>query len=286
MISKRPKTSRQKVVIVLAILAAILLIIWVSIKPSNNRRWTIDQSVLPYADIKKGDKVLIYNIRNFAYTSTTDYMPSYYNRTFDLNKIKSVDYVVEPFSNWAGSAHTFLTFGFEGNSAATNQDDQYVSISIEIRKEVGESFSAFKGLFKQYELIYVIADERDVIKLRTNFRKDQVYLYPVKTTPEKARALFLDMVQSANDLKRQPRFYNTLTDTCTTRIADHVNKISPKKIPFSFKVLFPGYSDRLAYDLGIINTDLSFEAARAKFNINERAMKYADDPKFSRRIRE
>jgi len=261
----------------IAVIIGVLCIIWFSIRPSNNRDWSLDQSILSFAEINE-NLVNIHNIRNFTYASTTSYTPNYYNKTFDLDKIKSVDYIVEPFSEWAGSAHTFLTFGFE--------DNQYVSISIEIRKEKGESFSALKGLFKQYELMYVIADEKDVIKLRSNYRKDQVYLYPIKTTKEKMRALFLDMVQKANCLKDHPEFYNTLTDTCTTKIAKHVNKISPKRIPFSFKILFPGYSDRLVYDLGLIDTSLSFEEIRAKYIINEKALKYANDPDFSIKIRE
>ena len=106
------------------------------------------------------------NIRNTTYRSTTDYTPAYYDKTFDLDKLTSVWYIVEPFSNWKGAAHTFLSFGFE--------DDEYLAISVEIRKEEGEGFSAFKGLFKQYEVIYVIADERDVITVRTNHRRDDV----------------------------------------------------------------------------------------------------------------
>jgi len=218
------------------------------------------------------------DVRNFTYTSTTSYTSAYYDQRYDLNNIESVDYVVEPFSEWAGSAHTFLTFGFE--------DNKFVSISIEIRKEKGENFSAFKGLFKQYELMYVIADEKDVIKLRSNFRKDQVYLYPIKISKEKMQALFLDMVQEANYLNDHPKFYNTLTDTCTTEIAKHVNKISPKKIPFSYKILFPGYSDRFIYDLGLIDTNLPFGQIRSKYNINKKSLEYADDPNFSVKIRQ
>jgi hypothetical protein len=189
-----------------------------------------------------------------------------------------VYYVVEPFSGPLGAAHTFVSFEFEG--------DQFVSISVEIRKEKGETFSAHKGLLNKYELMYVIADERDVIKLRSNYRKDQVFLYPGRTTPEKGRQLFVDMLNRANALGEKPEFYNTLTNTCTTNIVAHVNDITPKKIPFSFKVLMPAHSDELALKVGLIDTDLPLEEARAKYKINDRAMKYADDPNFSVRIRE
>ena len=247
------------------------------IQPSNNRDWNDDQAILPSVEIY-GDIVSISNIRNFSYASTTSYTPNYYNSTFDMSKLKNVWFVVEPFSGYVGAAHTFLSFEFEG--------DRFVSISVEIRKEKGESFSAVKGLFRQYELMYVIADERDVVKLRSNYRKDQVYVYPIKADLDKKRALFLDMLARANQLAENPAFYNTLTNTCTTNIVSHVNKITSKRVPFDFDILFPANSDRYAYDIGLIDTDLTFEEARKRYLINDRAEKYADAPDFSVKIRE
>lgn len=252
---------------------------------SNDRIWNDDQVILPYAEFD-GDLVYIHNIRNFSYTSTTDYTPAYYDKTFDLNKIKKVWYVVEPFSGIPGSAHTFLSFEFEGDSLTAPETSQFVSISVEIRKEKGEVYDPIKGLFNKYELMYVIADERDVIKLRTNYRKDLVYVYPVKTTKEKTKAIFLDMIERANDLKDNPEFYNTITNTCTTNIVAHVNKITPKRVPFfNLRILLPANSDKLAYELGLIDTELSFEEARKRFFINDLAEKYADAPDFSLKIR-
>ncbi len=263
-------------------LVVILLIIGVStlllMKPSNERDWNNDQKILSFAEIN-GDLVNIHNIRNFTYASTTSYTPSYYDKEFDLNKIKKVWYVVEPFEGIPGSAHTFLSFEFENNN--------FVAISVEIRKEKGEKYHPIKGLFNQYELMYVIADEKDVVKLRSNYRKDPVYVYPIRTTTDKTRELFLDMVKRTNDLKDNPEFYNTLTNTCTTNIVSHIDKIREDKIsPFNFRILLPENSDKLAYELGLIDTNLSFEEARAKFIINERALKYADADDFSVKIRE
>ena len=182
------------------------------------------------------------------------------------------------YPGYVGAAHAFLSFGFE--------NDEYVAVSIEIRKEKGETFSAYKGLLQQYELMYVLADERDVVKLRSNYRKDQVYVYPIRTSKEKARAVFVSMLERTNKLHEKPEFYNTFTNTCTTNIMRHANEISPGRIPFRLEVLFPANSDKLAYTLGLIDTDLSFEEARKKFNINERALKYADSPDFSVKIRQ
>jgi hypothetical protein len=135
--------------------------------------------------------------------------------------------------------------------------------------------------------MYVIADEKDVIKLRSNFRHDLVYVYPVRSNKEKARELFLDMVTRANDLREHPEFYNTITNTCTTNIVRHVDKMLPGTVPlFNLRILFPANSDRLAYKLGLLDTDLRFDQAREKYFINDRAEKYADSPDFSLKIRE
>lgn len=265
---------------VLLVLAALFALWSVIVRPSNDRDWNADQAILPTAEIT-GDQVTFHNIRNFSYASTTSFTPAYYDKTFDVSKLVRAYYIVEPFSGYAGAAHTFLSFEFED----ADGEPDFVAISVEIRKEKGESFSAGKGLLKQYEIMYVIADERDVVKLRSNYRKDKVYVYPVKGDIAKIREVFLDMVTRANKLAENPEFYNTLTNTCTTNIVRHANTISPERVPFDFSILLPENSDKLAYDLGLIDTDLSFEEARAAYLINERAEQFADDPDFSLKIR-
>lgn len=261
----------------LSLLFIAYLLFSLVMQPRNDRVWSVDQKILPKVKIQ-GNLVTIENIRNFEYQSTSDYTPQYYTKTFDTDKIQSVDFMVEPFSTNPGAAHTLLSFGFENGD--------YVAISVEIRKEKLETFSPIKGLLSQYELMYVIADERDVIKLRSNYRHDQVFLYPIKTSKENIQNLFMDMVTRAHKLEEKPEFYNTLTNTCTTNIVKHVNKLVSGRIPFDYRILLPGYSDTYAYELGLIDTDLSFEDARKKFNINERALKYADSPDFSKMIRQ
>lgn len=248
---------------------------WVTAR--NDRNWNVDQALLPEIT-RNGDVVSIKNIRNFSYETATSFTPAYYDATYNLNDVQSVDFIVEPFAGIQGAAHTFVTFGFT--------DGRRLAISIEIRKEKGESFSPWKGLWRNYELMYVIADERDVIKLRSNYRHDQVFLYPIKTTPEKARALFESMLARAQQTATSPEFYHTVLSNCTTNIADHVNEISPARIPWTWTQLLPANADKTIYDLGLINTDLPFEQARQKFNINARAAEYADTPDFSQKIRE
>lgn len=260
----------------LAYLVLVWLIFTLFTPAKKDRDWNVDQAVLPEISIN-GDKVSIKNVRNFEYRTTTDYTPRYYNKTYDLSKISSVDFMVEPFSGYQGAAHTLLTFGFDNGD--------HVAISVEIRKEKGESFSAVKGLLRQYELMYVIADEHDVIGLRANYRHDEVYLYPMKASKEQVRSLFLDMLARAQKLQDKPEMYNTLTSTCTTNIVAHVNKLVPDRVPFDISVLFPANSDKYAYDLGLIDTTLSFEEARKEFHINEQAKKYAGSPLFSKMIR-
>lgn len=246
------------------------------VRPSNDRDWTPDQARLATATFA-GDTVMVRNVRNAFYRSTHDYDVRWEERTYDLSKLESVWFMVEPFSDIRGPAHTLLSFGFS--------DGQYVGISVELRKEKGEEFSPFKGLFRQYELSYVVADERDLLGLRANHRQDSVFLYPVRTTPEKKRALFVAMLGRANGLAARPEFYNTLTSTCTTNIVSHINDIAPKRVPWSYKVLLPAFADELAYDLGLLDTSLPREEFRAAHLINEAAAMYADSADFSVGIR-
>jgi Domain of unknown function (DUF4105) len=244
--------------------------------PSHDRAWTTDQAILP--NVRFDDNsVTIDNIRNFTYASTTSYTPSYYSRTILLDSVRSVDYIVEPFGS-IGAAHTFLSFGFD--------DGTYLAISVEIRKEVGESFSPWKGLIRQFELMYVIADEHDVVDLRANHRKHDVYLYPSTVSREDARALFVDMLTRTQELQSKPEFYNTVTSNCTTNIVHHVNKLRDEPISWDRRMLFPEDSDVLAHELGLITPEMTVEEARVKYRINEKAEQYADDPEFSKKIRE
>jgi hypothetical protein len=270
------RPDRASTIRAFLIAVCVVLLWWLNIPPSNDRDWAPDQAILPYAEFK-GDTVTVRNVRCCSYKTTQDYVVRHSDETFDLKDLQSVWFVVEPFSAWQGAAHTFLSFGFAG--------DRYLAISVETRREQGEGFSAWKGLFKQYELIYVIGDERDLIHLRANVRRDRVYLFPIRATRDDIRTLFVDILVRANKLRVEPEFYHSITNTCTTNIMDHVNKIASRKVPLHKSILLPGYSDRLAYDLGLIDTDLSFEEAKRRFQINERAARFQDDVRFSAKIR-
>ncbi|MEZ4195321.1 MAG: DUF4105 domain-containing protein [Candidatus Paceibacterota bacterium] len=244
--------------------------------PLSDREWNTDQAVSAEV-VMEGEEITIKNVRNFTYRSTSDYTPGYYDTAFNLNDVMTVDYIVEPFGD-IGAAHTFLSFGLA--------DGRYLAISVEIRKEVGETFSPWLGLLNQFELTYVIADERDVVNLRANHRKHDVYLYPTVATPEKARELLVSMLKRAQKLEAEPEFYNTITSNCTTNIVTHLNEVTDKDIGYDLRLLLPENSDALAKELGLILPDLSLEEGRAKYKINDRAKDYDEVSDFSKLIRE
>ena len=259
------------------VLFASLVIWWRGIEPSNERDWQSDVAVLPYATID-GDLVTVRNIRNFSYRSETDYTPSYYDKTFDVRKLEGVDLVAV---YWMGPAvaHAIVTFRFAGGD--------HLAVSIETRKEKGEGYSTLKGFFRQYELFYVVADERDVIRLRTNYRRDppeDVYVYPVKGSLENARRLFMEYVRQINELKARPEFYNTLTSNCTVDI--WVNTlVNAEHLPFSWKILASGYLPEYLYEAGRLDTRLPFAELQRRAHVNARAQKADQAEDFSRRIR-
>ncbi len=254
----------------------VVALYWMSIKPSNDRDWVTDVAVLPTVQFE-GDKVTIENVRNITYRSADDYTPAYDRRTYDLGALHSVGFVVSYFSTLQGIAHTFLTFGFS--------DGQYVSISIEVRKELGESYSPITGLFKQFEITYIIGDERDVIGSRTTYRNEDVYLYPMALNKADIRSLFEDMLVEVDKLTKEPAFYNTLYPNCTTSIVQHLRNIRPGSAQFDIRMLLNGFSDQLAFERGALATDLSFDEARQQFRINALARAAGDAPDFSQQIR-
>ncbi|MFT3849956.1 MAG: DUF4105 domain-containing protein [Propionivibrio sp.] len=261
------------------ILFAALLAGWLHIEPSNERDWQTDVAVLPHATVE-GDSVTVHNIRNFDYRSETDYTPAYYDKTFDLKKLEGVDLVAV---YWMGPhiAHVFLSFAFAG--------DEHLAVSIETRKENGEDYSTLKGFFRQYELYYVVADERDVIRLRTNYRHDppeDLYVYRMAGSIENGRRLFLEYMEKVNRLKDTPEFYNTLTTNCTTNIWMNAG-VNAERIPFSWKILASGHVPELLYEYGRIRTDgLPFDEVRQRALVNARAQAADQAADFSRRIRE
>ena len=257
-------------------LAVIALSAGCRLTPSNDRDWAPELSQLATAEFRD-NLVTIHNVRNCEYRSEQDFDVHYGDRTYDLSKVDSVDYILVPFADMPRVAHTFLSFGFQGGD--------YLAISIEVRRQRGEAYSPVRDFFNQNEIIYVVGDERDLVRLRSNIRKDDVFLYRARTTPDQSRELFVDMLQRANKLSREPEFYNTLTNNCTTNLVTHVNHVIPNKIPYGYQVLLPGLSDRLAYNLNLIQGDGSFERTRAEARINRLAYIYRDSPDFSQKIR-
>ena len=248
---------------------------WLSLKPSNTRDWQPDVAVLPYADIA-GNQVTIHNIRNCDYRTETDYDVRHYDKTFNLEDLRTVDLFLV---TWGSPyiAHTMVSFGF------LNGD--YVCFSIETRKEKGEAYSAVKGFFRQFELTYVIADERDLVRLRTNYRQgEEACLYRLRITPEQGRTLFLDYLKRANALRERAEWYNAATDNCTTAI--RTQRAAADRQPWDWRMLINGHLDQLLYQRGTIATNLPFVELKKRSLINARAKAADKDPAFSQRIRQ
>lgn len=246
--------------------------------PSNQRNWAPDQAKLPYTIYHPGgDEITIQNVRNCRYATENDYVVQHYDKTFKISDVQSVDFIVVPFDDTPSIAHTMLSFGLT--------DDRYIATSVEIRKEDHEEYSPWRGFFNQYELMYVIGDERDIINLSSNYYESQVYLYRTVASPEQSQKLLKDVLDRANKLAHKPEFYNTLTNNCTTNIVRHANQLAPKKIPFDMRVVLPGKSDEYAYELGLLDTSVPFEELKQRAKINDLAAKHRYSPDFSKLIR-
>jgi hypothetical protein len=222
--------------------------------------------------------VTIENLRNFDYRSETEYTERWEKRSYDLDRLRGADMFL---SFWGPTliAHTIASWEFE--------DGPPLAISIETRKEKGEEYSAVRGFFRQYEIYYVVADERDVIRLRTNYRRDppeDVYLFEVKGPIENGRRVFMEYMRQINELKARPEFYNTLTSNCTIDIW-YNTLVNAEHIPFSWKILASGYLPEYLYEAGRLDTSVLFPELRQRAHVNARAQAADAAGDFSRRIR-
>lgn len=272
----RCKAMRRRTALVFVATFLLALCLWTLKRPKTEAYWVADLAQLPTISLE-GDQLTIEGLRDCAYRTPEDFDLRYRIETYDLAELETLDLLVERFHPWNALAHTLLTFGFS--------DGRHVVVSVEVRREIGESFDPIAGLFRQFELTYVLGTENDLIGLRTSYRRSRAWLYPMRTTKERIQKLFRSMLARAKHLQTAPEFYNTLTSTCTTNIVDHVLDLVPHRFDPDWRVVFPGYSATLAYEAGLIDTDLSLDAMQEVFRIDEIAQAGPVDAVYSQRIR-
>ncbi len=244
----------------LAVACLVGVVWWMSIAPSNDRDWAPDVAHGVTADIA-GPDVVLHNVRNFDWRSDTDFTPHWETRRYSLERLTSVDLVSSVWGSQA-IAHTLISFGFA--------DGGRVVFSAEVRRERGEEFSEVGGFFKQFELVMIAAEEKDIIRLRTNIRREDVTLLPLKLTGAQARALFLGFAGRANDLARTAQFYQTVTTNCTTVIFELARHID-RRVPLDWRILLSGYLPGYLYELGVIRTDIPLDQVLQNAAISRRA---------------
>jgi hypothetical protein len=254
---------------------AVVLAWWFTIKPSNDGNWQPDVAQLAWAEVN-GDEVTLHNVRNCDYRTETDYTPRWETRTVRISQVTGIDLAI----NYWGSpwiAHPIVSFQFT--------DTPPVCFSIETRKKIGQSYSAIRGLYRQFELIYVVADERDVIRVRTNYRHgEEIYLYRTTAAPAQARERFHEYLRSLNEIRDHPRWYNAITTNCTTSIRDQ--HPTAERIPWDWRILLNGKGDELMFERHtIVTAGLPFSELKARSLIDQRAKAADAASNFSELIR-
>ena len=251
-----------------------LLVWWCRLRPSNQRVWADDVAQMTTGTVS-GGSVTLHNVRNFAWRTNTDYTQHWETRSYELDRLDSADMIM---SHWTGRmiAHMLISFGFEGGGR--------VAFSVEIRREKQQSFSEVGGFFKEFELSVIAADERDVVRVRTNVRGEDAFLYRLVMPVGAMRSLFLAYVEEANRLVRTPRFYNTITVNCTTLVY-HMMKRIAGGLPWSYRVLLSGYMPEYVYSIGRLDLRYSLAQLREFGRISERAKKADLSAAFSEDIR-
>jgi hypothetical protein len=260
-----------------AVLVAFCVVLgwWLTIPPHNDRDWLPDVARTATA-VVEGNRVTVHNLRNFDYRSETDFTARWETRSYDLDQLLGVDLFI-CFWGPTAIAHTIASWEFA--------DGPPLAISIETRKEKGETYSAVRGFFRQFEVYYVVADERDVVRLRTNHRGEELHLFRIRMSVQQARALLLEYLAELNLLARRPRWYNALTHNCTTGIRYHLKHLGVGQ-RLDWRILANGRLDELLYARGSVDTRLPLAELRRRSAITDRARAADQDPLFSDRIRE
>ena len=263
----------------LVLLCALLTFLVRLKRPSNDRPWKPDFACPAQADLD-GDTLTLHNVRNICYGAPgTPFEAVWETRTFDLGTVKRLWFVIESFSDLEVVAHTLISFEFGGG--------EYLAFSAEARLQDAEKYDILRGMFSNFELMYVFGDERDFILRRTNYQDHDVYLYPLTLSPNEVRALLEDILKEANVLRENPSFYNSLGRNCTNLLGLHANHVRPGSFAWWRPAqALPGLSDRLLYRKGWIDTTLPFEKLREVYNVRDKAQGYGDDPDVSAKIRE
>src|SRR5215469_10720818 len=265
---------RWRAVLIYAGAYAIFLTWSASISASNDKSWAADVAH-GITGIVEGDRLSSSNVRNFSWRTEAEYTERWEQRTYDLSKLRSLDLFLV---YWMGPsiAHTIMSFGFE--------DGRYLDFSIELRRTQSDQYSAVTGFFKTNELVFIGADERDLMTLR-KVRNEQIQLYRLKTPPERARALLVEYIKQANDLAARPRFYNTLTTNCTTTIFNMMRAVR-SSIPFDWRVVLTGHLPSYLYEHGAVDTRISLEELRQRADVTGRVEAGSSEVEFSSRLRD
>jgi hypothetical protein len=270
----RRRRTRWRAVLIYAVTYAIFLGWSSSISASNDKNWAADVAHGITGTID-GDRLSVRDLRNFSWRTEADYTERWEQRTYDLSKLRSLDLFLV---YWMGPsiAHTIMSFGFD--------DERYLDFSIELRRTQNDQYSAIAGFFKTHELVYIGADERDLMTLR-KVRNEQIQLYRLRTPPERARALLVEYIEQANDLAARPRFYNTLTTNCTTTIFGMMRAVT-SSIPFDWRTILTGHLSSYLYEHGAVDTRIPLEELRRRADVTSRVDASLSEVEFSSQLRE
>ena len=267
------KKILKGVLILIGILLIGLLVFLAFQKPSHARTWENGHEELPSIAIEDG-LITIQNMRDFEWDGPFSAEPNYITDTFNLEEMQTAETIISHFAEFEGMAHIFLSFGFT--------DGRHINISLETRREADEKFSPLLGLLRQFEIIYVVGTDRDLIGVRTGHRDERVYIYPVIASPEKIQELFVALSEEINDVYANPRFYNTLAHNCTNELTKEVEEISDLDFPLTYKTLLPGFFDEVLYSMNLLSTSTPFETLKknslvVNSKVDEKSENYSAD---------
>lgn len=265
------------ILVTIACVISLALLYLLTLKPSNNKVWNEQFAVNTNIEVN-GNEYTFKNVRDWKWDKNGVVSKEYLDKTYDINELENVWFLLQPFDSNKRLAHTFLIFDFSNGET--------ISLSIEARREQGETYNGLLGAFKQYEIMYMWGTEKDFIGKRAVYDNQTIYMYPLKINDEYKKQLFIHLVNKTNSLYSNAEFYNTFTSNCTNSLAKVANEINKNSVPVNISWWLTGLSDKYLYKLGYINTNTPVEQIRQKYTITQFANEHINEGDFSRKLRD
>lgn len=251
------RTLRRSLLALLAFSLLFLLIVSLR-EPSLDRSWDEDVNVLAGVDFSADETVTLAQIRDWQYSVNAIRSKSYFDASFDPNDIVAMWMYEQQLDPSGLIAHTFVVFEFD----ESYERARYLGLSVETRRERGETYSIIGGALRSFEITHIWATEEDLVTRRVQFLNYPLTRYRLEIPAAYRSRIFLKFAEETRSLASQARWYNTISNNCTSSLIKFVNASEPGAIPLHHSYVLTGKVDDYLEELGYKTSNDSLHVTR------------------------